>query len=445
MKRLLLICAFCFQLSAFSATYYVSTTGNDTTGDGSIGNPWATFQKGNTGMAASDTLLARGGTYSDNGSPLDNWKSGTSSSSYTFVKNYPGETVVYQPDLDHAGIWISDKTNLWLEGIHIDATLLPGTGDAAKITTSGPLTGGNIVLTNMIFRGAPHGHGILTSGIDPALGIVIASCSIITNGWDAASPDADKHQIYLQDSNITIKNSYIHGGTNDLGGGWGIHCNQSGMTNHVYRDNFLTNCIQGILVGSGGGGSNFFVFNNVVCNGGLGLRVWSGARDVYLLNNTICSNLVANFYLDDGCSNIWVESNISALSGGRGFDIRESSNVSIQNNLGYSNAVTEFVRDYYTNGGQSGFTYANNRFGTTQWFTNNVWDAKFIAPASGNFRIGASSSAIGAGKVQSLFSTDYTGTTRTVPWDIGAYMFVGNPIVNVSGNTYVGGNLLIGQ
>ena len=44
-------------------TYYVSTTGNDTTGDGSSAYPWATIQKGADTMAAGDTLVVKSGNY----------------------------------------------------------------------------------------------------------------------------------------------------------------------------------------------------------------------------------------------------------------------------------------------------------------------------------------------------------------------------------------------
>jgi len=43
--------------------YYVSTTGNDGTGDGSIGNPWATWEKLADVLVAGDTGYIRGGTY----------------------------------------------------------------------------------------------------------------------------------------------------------------------------------------------------------------------------------------------------------------------------------------------------------------------------------------------------------------------------------------------
>ena len=45
------------------ATYYIATTGNDTTGDGSQGNPWATINKFFSAGSADDTLMIEDGTY----------------------------------------------------------------------------------------------------------------------------------------------------------------------------------------------------------------------------------------------------------------------------------------------------------------------------------------------------------------------------------------------
>ena len=48
---------------AWAATIYVATTGNDTTGDGTVGNPCATVQKGVTSANAGDTISVASGTY----------------------------------------------------------------------------------------------------------------------------------------------------------------------------------------------------------------------------------------------------------------------------------------------------------------------------------------------------------------------------------------------
>jgi len=48
---------------AYCSTYYLDPNGNDTTGNGSIGNPWFTITKAVTAMAAGDTTYLRGGRY----------------------------------------------------------------------------------------------------------------------------------------------------------------------------------------------------------------------------------------------------------------------------------------------------------------------------------------------------------------------------------------------
>jgi len=48
---------------AAATTYYVATTGNDGTGDGSTGAPWATIQYAISQAASGDTIVVEGGTY----------------------------------------------------------------------------------------------------------------------------------------------------------------------------------------------------------------------------------------------------------------------------------------------------------------------------------------------------------------------------------------------
>jgi hypothetical protein len=54
-------------LSAEATTYYISPTGNDVTGTGAIGNPWATLHKATqTVTTAGDIIFVNAGTYTEN-------------------------------------------------------------------------------------------------------------------------------------------------------------------------------------------------------------------------------------------------------------------------------------------------------------------------------------------------------------------------------------------
>jgi hypothetical protein len=65
MKKLLIFLFIIFlseNLYLYSATFYVATDGNDSN-PGTIGQPWAKWQKGFNALRAGDTLYIRGGTY----------------------------------------------------------------------------------------------------------------------------------------------------------------------------------------------------------------------------------------------------------------------------------------------------------------------------------------------------------------------------------------------
>jgi len=49
----------------YFATYYIATTGNDVTGDGSIGNPWATLYKATTTVTTGNLIYVNAGTYTE--------------------------------------------------------------------------------------------------------------------------------------------------------------------------------------------------------------------------------------------------------------------------------------------------------------------------------------------------------------------------------------------
>lgn len=78
-----------YQIVKAASVYYVSTTGNDTTGTGTLSNPWKTIQKAADAMAPGDTCMVRGGTYRET---VTLTTSGTAANPISF-QPYPGETV----------------------------------------------------------------------------------------------------------------------------------------------------------------------------------------------------------------------------------------------------------------------------------------------------------------------------------------------------------------
>jgi hypothetical protein len=418
---------------ALSATYYVATTGDDSTGDGSIGNPWRNIRYGVLTMAANDTLLIRGGTYGDDGFLLAEFKSGTGAN-YTRVEAYPSEVVIYKPTVASHGVLFSQKTNIILSGWSIDAT--DCAYDVVKLQSSnGDLANGsgNIILTNMSFWGIRDAQGVLTSGLVPGLPVLITHCNFYTNGWFDDNGGSPLHQIYVQDSNVTIENCFIYGAMNDNGGTSGVHLSNSGITNVVIRNNYFTNCpASSVILQIGSTGSNVWVYNNIMTGGGYGVQSYSGPQFMYILNNTIVG-ADAGMHLTS-VSNIVIENNI--VTGAHGSDSPGifldncGLGMVVRNNLGYDNwhPNSERRTDYRTNL-TTEVAYSGNLFAVTQWATNEVYSADFVGQATGNFALQPTSDAVDAGLSQaSIFTTDYFGSTRSGTWDIGAIEYQAEPI-----------------
>jgi len=108
-KRLLLLSVFSLFVFAIPAkNYYVATNGNDTTGTGSITDPYASIIKAQQYVVPGDTVFVRGGTYVMSESQISQKftlgpyacmhclnKSGTSESKRICYWAYPGEHPVF--------------------------------------------------------------------------------------------------------------------------------------------------------------------------------------------------------------------------------------------------------------------------------------------------------------------------------------------------------------
>ncbi len=115
-----------------SPAYFISTTGDDTTGDGSITSPWKTINHGWSELAAGDTLYIRGGTYTYAimGKTSISGKDGTASS-YINIWNYPGETVIINFSDFTPSSWDTAFLMASADYIHIKGIRITNLGQSA--------------------------------------------------------------------------------------------------------------------------------------------------------------------------------------------------------------------------------------------------------------------------------------------------------------------------
>jgi parallel beta-helix repeat protein len=110
-------------------TYYVATSGNNETGDGTQGKPWRSIQHGMNQLHPGDRLYIRGGEYRE--SMLTFARSGKSDA-YITVAGYPGEQAklinsggMAVFNLDAGSAWtpkrLHEEAYLVIRDLHIDA------------------------------------------------------------------------------------------------------------------------------------------------------------------------------------------------------------------------------------------------------------------------------------------------------------------------------------
>lgn len=90
MRRAVALVLLLIPALVHSASYYVSPTGNDTSGNGSIEAPWFTLSKAWTVITAGDVIYMRGGTYAYTSTQVLTGKNGTSESRIT-ITSYGSE------------------------------------------------------------------------------------------------------------------------------------------------------------------------------------------------------------------------------------------------------------------------------------------------------------------------------------------------------------------
>ena len=161
--------------------YFIAPGGSDSTGTGTIGNPWRTLGRFYSVATAGDTLYCRGGTYADTDLVYVDALDGTVGSPIT-ARNYPGETPVFTgPATDGGAIQFRQgSSHHVIDGLQFASWTSMGStgviwiGDGSVDT--GPLTIRNCKFTASV-GWTDHAHPVYISG--HAVGVTVEYCVMI--------------------------------------------------------------------------------------------------------------------------------------------------------------------------------------------------------------------------------------------------------------------------
>ena len=355
--------------SAFAQSYYVSSSGSDTSGTGSMSSPWATisYASGHAGPGA--VVHVQAGSYSGNVSTAS---SGTASDYIT----YEGDNSSWKPvncariAADHGDLsQCPQLLNEW-----------DNSGNYVKI----------------------QGFDVTSQGIN----------GIYTQGNATVIAENNVHNILPSTCNST--------------GGSGINLNG---TNAEVTDNYVHNIgpypsacgyVQGIyFLQAGGYADNNISFNNA----GFGIQLWHYPSHIVLENNTIFNNASGGIVLGTDYSNVTVDyitvaNNIVAENGGVGIAEQGCCSTS----TGMHNVYLDNLL-YGNSGGSYSLQNSLTASGTVDSSPDFVNDT---GTSSGSYQLQAGSPAIGAATSNGSPSTDFDGNPRPQNnrYDIGAYEYM---------------------
>jgi hypothetical protein len=298
--------------------FFISKTGNDSTGTGSEASPWLTIQKGiDSGIGPNDVLYVKAGTYNERlhlagsngteGTPGD-------ATGYAAIKAYPGDTVI----IDGTGFTWGSAFNSGLYStaarclnyIEIDGFEIqnfPEAGitfweDTDEGVSPGTSNGSHhIKLTNLNIHNNGN-EGIIISGgaVTQSSDILIDNVTVSYNGKHGLKFNGEEvgvlNRRHIHDS--TIQNCIVH--HNGAGGasgsdGVGIHSSTGNYNITFYNNQSYLNETEGITFHENW--SSIASYNTVYSNGTRaedgddhGLAVWSCGSGITVRDNSITNN-----------------------------------------------------------------------------------------------------------------------------------------------------------
>ena len=436
---LLAFIMFSFQTS-YAATYYVSTTGNNSftaIQAQNLATPWKTIQKAANSLVAGDTVYIREGTYNEQVTP----KNSGSISKYIVYTTYSGEMVTVDGtnglnigmnlwngvfeiqnrsylqisgfrviNSPAFGIQVSNSNNIKIFNNYIYNTKNSGIriGDSNLITIDGneiefTCNGGdqnNGIQECLSFHNTPNSvasHNIVHNCGMEAIDFKVASSNCKIFGNDVY--DMARIGIYVDGYSQSIDNMEIYNNV--------VHDSKP-VASGAGDDGIRIGAELGVAV------SNVKIYNNITYNiSGSGITVnaytASGYPQPVFSNINIYNNTVYNVGTKVG--NSW---------GGSGIGVEGSKNTGIyvRNNL-LSKAGAPNISV------SLGATISNNLFngGTTIGTGSVTGNPLFVNAVAHDFHLQSNSPAINAGLLTGAPTSDFDDKARIGNPDIGAYEY----------------------
>lgn len=418
------------------ATYYVSTTGSDTN-TGSQAAPFKTFAKAITQAASGDTIIIRGGTYTER---LVITKSGQSGNPIT-IKAAAGEKVIIDGANSRQDLILvaSGRSYISFDGIEVKNS----SGQGVTIS------GSNIILSNIIAHHT-QAHGIYFDGQHIIIRNSTVYMSNLVNSIRSGVQWGSGFKCRVGGDDILFEYNTSY---NNYGEGIAFtRCSNVVARNNIAYDNFSVNLYldnshdvtfdknlvyctvnsgfekdgnppAGIAIGEeyyDGWGAQLArakITNNIVSSCKGGVVVWNsdvdGGLDTALIaNNTFWNSTgtaLSVAYTTAKDKNIRIMNNIIQQSSGKLAWVENRSTVTLSHNFWMPSAP-------------SGAGGAGDK-------TGNVLFAQTPSTTASSFRLSQSSPAINSGIALTDVADDYEGKMRSNPPDMGALEFESGSVI----------------
>ncbi|MCG6534963.1 MAG: hypothetical protein L7F78_09780 [Syntrophales bacterium LBB04] len=429
-----LILLFAFS-SAYGATYYVSTSGDDSN-IGGTSSPWRTIQKCANTINGGDICILRDGTYTENVS----WTRSGTAGSLMHLKAENIRQAVIVGNISMSGNYVK------VEGMKI--VLPDGYNRGIKSTGSNNAVVDCYVTTNSTSLGLNNigielsdgsSYGVASGNYVEKLCfayILAGSNHTFLNNeatllkLNGNCGDVDYMRFF--GSNHVIRNNYFHGiNMNEIGGAH-VDCfqtfdnggPQTAITNVIVEGNYCSDAAQGMMLEGKvyNQSSGLTIRNNVFTKCGAWCICNMDIADVHIINNT-CDTT-------GGIHGMWCRGDNNRVT------------CEFKNNIVYGTGTLYgvFESAMLIDGtpeapGKNNLLYKPGQVITG--YSNDIVnkDPLFFSQATGNYRLQLGSPAIDAGMaiIGWAGATDRDGKLRPQGsgWDIGAYEYratsLGNP------------------